>query len=191
MAEEEVQEEPKKGGKGLIIALIVIIVLLLVGVGTLAFLMMSGDKDATTDNEAVHATAEQSPYEIRAISIPENYRQFDHPEPGSPPEFFTMEKFVVNFHGEGQARFLAVDLKFMSYYPQLVGEGGEMEHLRPMLKNDIQRLLRNQRFSALNKPEGPDQLRADILAVAHGILEKQNIYPSLLEDVFMTRFVMQ
>lgn len=31
-----------------------------------------------------------------------------------------MDKNVVNFRGEGQAKFLAVDLKFMTYYPQLV-----------------------------------------------------------------------
>ena len=101
------------------------------------------------------------------------------------------DKFVVNFNGDGQAKFLAVDLKFLSYYPQIVGPDGEMEYLRPILKNDIERLLRNQHYNELIKPDGPDQLRAQILDVTRKVLEKHNIYPDLVEDVYMTRFVMQ
>jgi len=52
-------------------------------------------------------------------------------------------------------------------------------------------LLRNQHYNDLILPEGPDKLRAEILKVARNVLEKHNIYPDLLEDVYMTRFVMQ
>ncbi|MGM0541614.1 MAG: flagellar basal body-associated FliL family protein, partial [Pseudomonadota bacterium] len=100
-------------------------------------------------------------------------------------------KFVVNFNGNGKAKFLAVDLQFMSYYLPVVGANGEMESLRPILKNDIQRLLRNQHFTDLNKPDGPDLLRTEILEVARKVLEKHKIYPDLIEDVYLTRFVMQ
>ncbi len=191
MPEEDIQEVPKKGGKGLVIALAVIIVLLLVGVVVLAFLMLSGDERNAADTPEYHANAEHGAEKSRAIDVPETYKQFDAPVAGSPPSFFAMDKFVVNFYGEGQAKFLAVDLKFMSYYPQIVGENGEMEHLRPILKNDIQRLLRKQRFSDLDTADGPDKLRADILEVSRNVLSKHNIYPDLLEGVYMTRFVMQ
>lgn len=116
------------------------------------------------------------------------YKQFDPPEEKI-PKYFAMEKNIVNFQGEGQAKFLAVDLKFMSYYPQLVEV--EMEHLRPILKNDIDRVLRSQTFSKLKTPDGPDILREEILKTAREILEKHRLYPDLLVDVYLERFVMQ
>lgn len=196
MAEEEVKEEKKSGGKGLIIALIVIVVLLLVGVGVLVFMLL-GSSQGTGDGAAteVHASAEHgegSDEEFtHAKTYSAKYKQFEPPAPNAVPSYFVMDKFVVNFNGDGQAKFLAVDLQFMSYYVQVVGPDGEMEHLRPILKNDIQRLLRNQHFNTLNTPEGPDNLRAEILEVARKVLEKHNIYSGLIEDVYMTRFVMQ
>ena len=119
---------------------------------------------------------------------PAKFKQFEAPEQPV-PKYFAMDKVVVNFRGEGKAKFLAVDLKFMSYIPQVVEI--EMEHLRPILKNDIDRLLRNQTYSKLKTPDGPDQLRAEILEVARNILKEHRIYPDLLEDVYLGRFVMQ
>ncbi len=119
---------------------------------------------------------------------PAKFKQFDAPEQ-SVPKYFSMDKVVVNFRGEGKAKFLAVDLKFMSYIPQVVEV--EMEHLRPILKNDIDRLLRNQTYSKLKTPDGPDQLRTEILKVSRKILEEHRIYPDLLKDVYLGRFVMQ
>jgi len=197
MAEEEVKEEKKSGGgKGIIIILLVVLILMMVGIGVLVYLLLGADKgkeDASAETE-VHASAEhgeEAEGDSNAIEYSPKYKQFEPPAPGTPPAYFTMEKFVVNFNGDGQAKFLAVDLKFMSYYTAVVGDAGEMEHLRPILKNDIQRLLRNQHFNDLNTPDGPDKLREEILATARKILEKHNIYPDLLEDVYMTRFVMQ
>ncbi|WP_373020389.1 flagellar basal body-associated protein FliL [Thiomicrorhabdus sp.] len=197
MAEEEVKKE--KSGKGLIIVLLVILILLVIGVGVLAFMLLSGgDKsngnhaaDAEVHADAAHGEEGAEEQLGHAKTYSPKYKQFEPPEPNTPPMYFTMDKFVVNFNGDGQAKYLAVDLKFMSYYAGLVGENGEMEHLRPILKNDIQRLLRNQHYNDLNTPDGPDKLREEILATAKRILEKHNIYPDLLEDVYMTRFVMQ
>ncbi|MDA3806745.1 MAG: flagellar basal body-associated FliL family protein [Thiomicrorhabdus sp.] len=116
------------------------------------------------------------------------YKQFEAPEERV-PKYFSMEKIVVNFRGEGKATFLAIDLKYMSYYPQIVET--EMEYLRPILKNNIDRLLRNQTYSELNTPTGPDRLREELLKVARGILEQHQLFPNLLEDVYLERFVMQ
>ncbi|BBP45340.1 hypothetical protein THMIRHAS_07130 [Thiosulfatimonas sediminis] len=116
------------------------------------------------------------------------YKQFEPPAEKI-PKYFSMEKNVVNFQGEGKAKFLAIDLKFMSYYPQLVEV--EMEHLRPILKNDIDRVLRSQTYTKLNTPDGPDILRQEILTTARAILEKHKLYPDLLQDVYLERFVMQ
>lgn len=116
------------------------------------------------------------------------YKQFEAPAEKI-PKYFAMEKNIVNFQGEGKAKFLAVDLKFMSYYPQLVEV--EMEHLRPILKNDIDRVLRSQTYTKLKTPDGPDVLREEILKTAREVLEKHRLYPDLLVDVYLERFVMQ
>lgn len=199
MAEEEEVKEKKGGGKGLVIVLLVVVILLLVGIGVMAFLLLSGDKgeEGAGDKAEIHGSAEHGDGEVPASEFSNakeyspKYKQFEPPAPETPPQYFTMEKFVVNFNGEGQAKFLAVDLKFLSYYAQVVGDAGEMENLRPILKNDIERLLRNQKYSDLIATEGPDNLRAQILEVTRKVLEKHQIYPDLVEDVYMTRFVMQ
>ncbi|MBN2866410.1 MAG: flagellar basal body-associated FliL family protein [Thiotrichales bacterium] len=116
------------------------------------------------------------------------YKQFEPPAERI-PKYFSMDKNVVNLRNTKKAKFLAVDFKFMSYYPQLVEV--EMEQLRPILKNDIDRLLRNQSYETLSTPDGPDILRADILKVARDILEKHKLYPDLLEDVYLDKFVIQ
>ena len=199
--EEEVKEEKKGGGKGLVIVLLVVVILLLIGIGVMAFLLLSGGDKSSEEGGAdteVHASAEHGGGEdvpasefSHAKEYSPKYKQFEPPSPETPPMYFTMEKFVVNFNGDGQAKFLAVDLKFMSYYAAVVGDAGEMENLRPILKNDIERLLRNQHYNELIKTEGPDELRKQVLEVTRKVLEKHNIYPDLLEDVYMTRFVMQ
>lgn len=130
----------------------------------------------------------QASDEAEGMSYSPKYKQFEAPHEHV-PQYFSMDKVVVNFRGEGKAKFLAVDFKFMSYYPQVVET--EMENLRPILKNDIDRLLRNQTYSKLKTPTGPDELRAEALKVAKEVLEKHDIYPDLLEDVYLDRFVMQ
>lgn len=119
------------------------------------------------------------------------FKQFPPPAVGTPPGYFSMTKNIVNFRGEGKARFLAVDLKFMSYYQEVVGEEGWMEHLRPILKNYLDRVLRQQTYTRLKTPEGPDLMRDEILQMAREVLEEHSIYPNLLEDVFITKFVIQ
>lgn len=195
MAEEKQEEAPKKGGNGLIIVLMVIMILLIVGIGAMAFLLLSGDKSDSKEEakEEQHASAEHgsegnSDADGIVRSFSPNFKQYDPPEPGAAPQYFAMEPFVVNFKGEGQARFLAVTLKFMTYYPQLVTD---MEDYRPMLRNDITSLLRIQKYSEMSLDDGPDVLRQKILEKARAVIEKRGIYPDILEDVFFERFVMQ
>ncbi len=195
MSEEET-EAPKKSGNGLVIALLsILILLLLVAVGIGTYVLLFSDKSEHKKDGAVeeqHAAAEHGEAAahddgiIREFSP--QYKQYEPPEPGAAPEYFSMEPFVVNFKGEGQARFLAVTLKFMTHYPQLVTD---MENYRPILRNDITSLLRVQKYSEMSLDDGPDILRKKILAKARAVLEKRGIYPDILENVYFERFVMQ
>lgn len=190
LEDQENQEVKKGGGKGLVIVLVVVVALLMIGVGVMTYLLMSSGEDkGAAVNDSI--AGQEATFAGHAKQYPSHYKQFDAPSPEAVPSYFIMDKFVVNFNGNGQAKYLAVDLQFMSYYDQLVKVDGAMENLRPILKNDIQRLLRNQHFNELDKPDGPEVLRAEILEVARKVLEKHDIYPELIEDVYMTRFVMQ
>lgn len=198
MSEEQEAPEKSGGGKGLIIILLVIVILLLIGIGVMAFLMMGSGGDSKdsdgAEKEAQHASAEHGDGAevahddgiVRQYSP--KFKQYDPPEPGAPPQYFAMEPFVVNFKGEGQAKFLAVTLKFMTHYPQLAAD---MENYRPILRNDITSLLRVQKYSEMSQDQGPDLLRQRILDKARSVIEKRGIYPDLLEDVYFERFVMQ
>lgn len=196
---EEVEEKKSSGGgsKGLIIVLIVLVVLMMVGMGVLAFLLLSqGKHDDKGGDEAVaeaHAPVTHGGEgdSGHAKQYSPKFKQYEPPPEDAVPQYFEMKPFVVNFKGEGQAKFLAVTLKFMSYYPQLVGEHGDMEHLRPILRDKITQLLRKQRFSEMNQDNGQDILREQILEVAREVLKEHGIYPELLEGVYFERFVMQ
>ncbi len=193
---EEVQEEKKSGGgKGLVVALLVVVILLIIGIGVMTFFLLSSggsDNGANSSETEQHASAEHGGETIGDDGVVRDYspkfKQYDPPEPGSAPQYFSMEPFVVNFKGEGQAKFLAVNMKFMSHYPQLITD---MENYRPILRNDITSLLRIQTYTDMNQDNGPDILREKVLAKARSVLEKHNIYPDLLEDVYFERFVMQ
>lgn len=120
--------------------------------------------------------------------IPPTYKHFDPPET-KVPKYFSVDKLVINFQGQGRAKFLALDLKFMSYYPVIVEV--EMEHLRPILVDRISNILRQKTYSELSQPDGSEVMRADILKAARAVMKKFKIYPDLVEDVYLDRFVMQ
>lgn len=177
---EEVQEQ-KKGGKGLIIVLIVVVLLLLIGMGVMAMMMLgkSSDNGENDNGQMETNTAE--------VQYPQGFKKYPKPDAGAPPQYFEM-KFVVNFKGEGKARYLGVDLKFMSRYPGVIED---MEHIRPILLNDITLLLRRQTYTDLSQDAGPEMLRESILAKAREAAEGNGILPDLIQNVFLTRFVMQ
>lgn len=178
---EEVQEA-KKGGKGLIITLIVVVVLLVIGMAAMGFMLMSSSSDDSNENNNGQAQQQEAGMEYSS-----SFKQYPQPEAGTPPQYFEM-KFVVNFKGEGKARFLGVDLKFMSRYPGVIED---MEHIRPILLNDITLLLRQQTYTDLSQDSGPEMLREKILAKAREAAESNGIFPDLIQNVFLTRFVMQ
>ncbi|MPQ76249.1 flagellar basal body-associated protein FliL [Hydrogenovibrio sp. JE_KL2] len=198
MAEEAKEEatEKKGGGKGIIIILLVVMILLIIGIGVLTFFLLTsknheggGDSAAAEQHaSAEHGDAKEEVKDGIVRSYSPKYKQYDPPEPGAAPQYFAMEPFVVNFKGQGQAKFLAVTIKFMTHYPQLVKD---MENYRPMLRNDITAMLRIQTYTELNQDNGQQVLADKILKIAKADLEKNNIYPDLLEAVYFDRFVMQ
>lgn len=191
-ATAEEGEAPKKGGNGLMIVLIVLIVVLIVAVGGLAFMMMNNShKDDAKDGE--HATAAEpkaEPYKAddHGKAYSPSFKQFHAPAPGSPPIYFDLEQLVVNFKGEGKAKHLAVKVKMMTHYPEVVTA---LEEIKPILVNDISDILRKKSYTEMSADDAQEKLAADLLAVTRKNLEEEKVYPDLLEKILIERFVMQ
>lgn len=181
-------EEPKSGGgKGLIIVLILVVVLLLVAVGVLAFLML-GHKDKG-DDHAADAPQEQ-PYQPASHdkAYSPSYKQFKPPAPGSAPQYFDLDQLVVNFKGEGKAKHLAVKIKMMTMFPEVVTELG---NVKPILINDISAALRKKTYTEMSADDAQEKLAEELLQISRSVLDSQKVYPDLLDKVLIERFVMQ
>lgn len=186
-APEEV-EAPKKGGNGLMIVLIVLVVALIAAVGVLAFMMMGQKHD---DKAADHAEApKEEPYKPadHGKAYSPSYKQFPAPAPGSPPQFFDLEQLVVNFKGEGKAKHLAIKIKMMTNFPEVVTE---LTTIKPILVNDISAALRKKTYTEMNADDAQEKVAAEILTISRAALDAQKVYPDLLDKVLIERFVMQ
>jgi flagellar FliL protein len=186
MAKEEVKEEavePKKG-KGLLIGLIALVVVLIIAIAVLAVMFMGSAKD---EEDATVNSASYKPID-RSVNYSPVYRQFQQPAPGSPPQYFDMEQFVTNFKGEGKAKHLAVKIKLMTYYPELVTVFGE---LKPLVVDKVLATLRRKTYTELSQDDAQEVLAAEILQIIRAVLDEQKIYPETLDKVLVERFVMQ
>ncbi len=197
MAEEEEKKEKSGGGNTLLIVLIIILFIFVLALGgAVAWLLLSqshGDEDKGKDKPAHEAPAEHGDEEgqgnSHAKQYSPKYKQFEPPPENAPPQYFEMNKFIVNILDEkGHEYYLAVDVKVMTYYPQVVEE---LEHLRPILRSKITKMLRRQKRDRLIQPDGQDYLEQEILKVIREVAEQHSIYPDLIEGAFLERFVMQ
>lgn len=169
MAEnEEVDLDAKKasGNKKMII-LYVVIGLLLVGVSvSTTLLLLGGNGNEGAQQEASAEEGETAKGE--AIYLP-------------------LETMVVNFGGQGPARFLQVDIQVMTRDSE-VQEA--IEAHMPVIRNDLLLLLSNQSYEQVSTLEGKEKLRKQVLETLRKDLKEQG-EPDAVEAVYFTSFVMQ
>ncbi|MCH9742480.1 MAG: flagellar basal body-associated FliL family protein [Proteobacteria bacterium] len=189
-AVEEATDAPKKGGNGLMIVLIVLVVILIGAVGGLAFMMMNQQHAAKEGEHASESSHQEEAYkpEDKAKAYSPAYKQFPSPAPGAAPQYFDLEQLVVNFKGEGKAKFLAIKLKMMTNYPEVVTE---LTNIKPLLINDISAALRKKSYTEMSADDAQEKLAAELLQITRASLESQKVYPDLLDKVLIERFVMQ
>ena len=171
-------ESPKKGGakKIILIAALVLGGLLAVAgtmVGTLWALGVIPSGDESTSEE-VAAEGEAESGEEEASKSPAVYMQIDPP-------------FVVNFNGQGKARFLQVTMEVMGRDKALLEDA--MHHL-PAVRNKMLLLLSSQSYDVLSTTEGKEALRQQALLEVQGILDKE-MGSAPVEDLYFTSLVMQ
>ncbi len=178
MAKPEELDLADKGGKGgskkkiiLIVVLVFVGLLTLVGtmVGTLwALGIFPPQHGESTQSAAV----EEAP--VEEAKAPAIYVKIDPP-------------FVVNFDGQGKARFLQVVMEFMG---RDEAELEEAQHHMPAIRNKMLLLLSSQSYDVLSTVEGKEQLRQQALAEVQAILERE-VGHSAVEDLYLTSLVMQ
>ena len=96
--------------------------------------------------------------------------------------------FVVNFGGEGSARYLQVTVEAMGR------DAAVMENLKntePAVRNDLVMLFSGQDNATLMSVEGKEKLRAATLETIRKVLDSEGGNGKLIEAVYFTSFVIQ
>ena len=96
--------------------------------------------------------------------------------------------FVVNFGGEGSARYLQVMVEAMTR------DAGMLELLKnnePAVRNDLVLLFSNQDNATLLSADGKEKLRAAALEAVRKVIAAEGGDGKLVESVYFTSFVIQ
>jgi len=161
-ATKEAGEAPKKKGK----LLIVILAVVLIGGGAGAWFAFKPRPDAAE----AQAPAEKTTPRTAAL-----YFKFD-------------PAFVVNFGGEGSARYLQVMVEAMTRDPPTL----EMiKNNEPAVRNDLVLLFSSQDNATLLSPEGKEKLRNATLEVVRKVVAGEGGDSKNVENVYFTSFVIQ
>ena len=158
------ESKPRKSRKGLIIAVASVLVL---GGGAGAYIAFAGKGG----DEAGKAEKSGQP----VAKLPAQFVEMDPP-------------FVVNFQPGSQARFLQVAVQLMTREPEMVHF---IEHLKPIVRNDLLLLFGNKAVAEVATPEGKEALRQATLEAVRKIIAAEGGKPDALEAVYFTSFVMQ
>jgi len=162
---------PRKSRKGLIIA--VASVLVLGGGGAGAYMMLGGHgEEAAGAGEKAKDKKKPAAAEMKAPAI---FVELDPP-------------FVANFAPGSQARFLQVSVQLMTRDVELAKL---LEHVDPILRNDLLLLFGNQQVAEVSTPEGKEALRNATLEAVRKVIAAEGGKAAALEAVYFTSFVMQ
>lgn len=159
------ESKPRKSRKGLIIA--IASVLVVGGGGAGAYVMFAGKGGDEAGKSEKPAEPE--------VKLPAQFVEMDPP-------------FVVNFQPGSQARFLQVAVQLMTREPEMVHF---IEHLKPIVRNDLLLLFGNKSVAEVATPEGKEALRQATLEAVRRIIAAEGGRPEALEAVYFTSFVMQ
>jgi flagellar protein FliL len=109
--------------------------------------------------------------------------------PHAAPTYFKFDPaFVVNFGGEGSARYLQVTVEAMSRDPAAI-EG--LKNFEPAVRNDLVMLFSGQDNATLMSVDGKEKLRAATLASIRKVIDGEGGNGKLIEAVYFTSFVIQ
>jgi flagellar protein FliL len=109
--------------------------------------------------------------------------------PHAAPIYYKFDPaFVVNFGGEGSARYLQVTVEAMSRDAAAVEN---LKNTEPAVRNDLVMLFSGQDNATLMSVDGKEKLRAATLATIRKVLDSEGGNGKLIEAVYFTSFVIQ
>lgn len=165
MAEEENNEEaPKSGKKGLIIMIAVVALAVGASIGGTLYFVKQGQADAVAeDAEPVS--------EAPAVAI---YHQM-------------RPSFIVNYVTDTKPRYLQAELAVMARDPALIE--ALIDHT-PLIRSRILKELSDAKFEVIRTNDGKEALRENLLASLNDVIAQETDL-SGLESVLFTNFVLQ
>jgi flagellar FliL protein len=158
-------DAPKKKGK----LLFIIIALLLVAGAAGAWFAFKSKAEAGTANTTEKKTEKGKP-------------------PAAPIYYKFDPAFVVNFGGEGSARYLQVMVEAMTRDPAVAEI---IKSNEPAVRNDLVLLFSSQNDATLLSTDGKEKLRQSTLEVIRKIVASEGGDAKLVENVYFTSFVIQ
>jgi flagellar FliL protein len=125
-----------------------------------------------------------------AATVPEKAEAAEKPGvKKGPPSFYKFDPaFVVNFGGEGSARYLQVTVEAMSRDASILEE---LKADEPAVRNDLVMLFSGQDNATLMSADGKEKLRAATLDAIRKVLNGEGDKGSKIEAVYFTSFVIQ
>jgi flagellar protein FliL len=109
--------------------------------------------------------------------------------PHAAPIYYKFDPaFVVNFGGEGSARYLQVTVEAMSRDVVAIEA---LKNFEPAVRNDLVMLFSGQDNATLMTVEGKEKLRAATLASIRKVIDSEGGNSKLIEAVYFTSFVIQ
>jgi flagellar FliL protein len=110
-------------------------------------------------------------------------------KPHAAPIYYKFDPaFVVNFGGEGSARYFQVTVEAMSRDQPILDV---LKNNEPAVRNDLVLLYSSQDNATLLSVEGKEKLRAATLAAIRKVLDEEGADGKLIEQVYFTSFVIQ
>jgi flagellar protein FliL len=111
------------------------------------------------------------------------------PAPVKAPEYYKLDPaFVVNFGGEGSARYLQITVEIMSRDAPVLEA---IKNNEPAVRDQLVQLFSSQDNGTLMTAEGKDKLRAATLDAIRKVIDGVGGSGKLVEAVYFTSFVIQ
>jgi flagellar FliL protein len=166
------QPKAKKGSK--LPWILVGIAVLVAGGGGAWFALRpkQADSNANADSGAAADVSKPAATAPRAAPI---YYKFD-------------PAFVVNFGGEGSARYFQVTVEAMSRNQAVLDV---LKNNEPAVRNDLVLLYSSEDSATLLSVAGKEKLRAATLDAVRKVLDEEGADGKLVEQVYFTSFVIQ
>ena len=168
MADEDLDLDVKKSGKGTKLVLIILIVLVVILAGVGGYLFLAGGEEKHEGDKAEGEGVEEIA-QMATLYMPL----------GKP--------FTINFADTSKARFLQIEITIMARKQPVLDL--VKKHM-PIIQDDVINIIGSKTFEELNNQAGKKKLADEILKSIQAVVVEELEEPGV-ESVYFTSFIMQ